>query len=135
MAISSGLKKAASKVVNKFGGSITYRRVTTGIYNTSTGTISETKTDSSIKGVLDVVSTSEVSDAITQQDKKLTIAAKDISFTPTNKDRVVIAGVEFKVIAINTNEIDNTAITFDIFLRWQEKLKLVKLMMYLEMQL
>ena len=117
MGISSGLKKAASKVVNKFGGSITYRRITTGIYNTSTGTISETKTDSSIKGVLDAVSTTEVSDAITQQDKKLTIAAKDISFTPTNNDRVVIAGVEFKVIAINTNELDNTPITFDIFLR------------------
>ncbi len=123
MGISSGLKKAASKVVNKFGGSITYRRITTGIYNTSTGTISETKTDSSIKGVLDAVSTTEVSDAITQQDKKLTIAAKDISFTPTNNDRVVIAGVEFKVIAINTNELDNTPITFDIFLRWQEELK------------
>ena len=117
MAISSGLKKAASKVVNKFGGNITYRRVTTGIYNTSTGTISETKTDSSIKGVLDGVSKSEVNDLISQQDKKLTIAAKDISFTPTNKDRIVIAGIEFRVIAINTNEINNIAITFDIFLR------------------
>ena len=58
---------------------------------------------------------------ITQQDKKLTVAAKDISFTPTNKDRIVIAGVEFRIIAINTNELDNTAITFDIFLRWQDK--------------
>ena len=117
MAISSGLKKAASKVINKFGGSITYRRINTGIYNSSTGTISETKTDSTIKGVLDVVSSREVSDAITQQDKKLTVAAKDITFTPTNKDRVVIAGVEYKVIGINTNELDNTAITFDIILR------------------
>ena len=117
MGISSGLKKAASKVVNKFGGSITYRRITTGTYNTSTGTIGEVKTDSSIKGVLDGVTKSEVNDLITQQDKKITVAAKDISFTPTNKDRVVIAGVEFRVIAINTNELDNTAITFDIFLR------------------
>ena len=117
MGISSGLKKAASKVVNKFGGSITYRRITTGIYNTSTGTLSETKTDSSIKGVLDAVASSEVNDLITQQDKKLTIAAKDITFTPTNKDRVIIAGVEYKVISINTNELDNTAITFDVFLR------------------
>ena len=117
MGISSGLKKAASKVVNKFGGSITYRRVTTGIYNSSTGSISETKTDSSIKGVLDAVTQAEVNDLITQDDKKLTIAAKDLTFTPTNKDRIVIAGVEFKVIAINTNELDNTAITFDLILR------------------
>tara|TARA_X000001382_G_C3060130_1_gene144007 strand:- start:137 stop:490 length:354 start_codon:yes stop_codon:yes gene_type:complete len=117
MSLTSGLKKAASKVVNKFGGSITYRRIVTGIYNTSLGTVSETKTDLSIKGVLDGVSKSEVNDLITQNDKKLTVAAKDISFTPTNKDRVVIAGVEYKVIAINTSELDNTPITFDIFLR------------------
>ena len=117
MGISSGLKKAASKVVNKFGGTITYRRITTGIYNSSTGTITETKTDSSIKGVLDGVTKAEVNDLITQQDKKLTIAAKDITFTHTNKDRVVIAGVEYRVIAINTNELVNTAITFDVFLR------------------
>ena len=121
MGISSGLKKAASKVVNKFGGSVTYRKIATGIYNTSTGTISETKTDSSIKGVLDEVSKSDVNDSISQQDKKLTIAAKDITFTPSNKDRIIIAGVEYKIIAINTNELDNTAITFDLFLRWQEK--------------
>tara|TARA_Y100000401_G_C8306397_1_gene217196 strand:- start:916 stop:1269 length:354 start_codon:yes stop_codon:yes gene_type:complete len=117
MGISSGLKKAASKVVNKFGGSITFRRVTTGIYNPSTGTMSELKTDSSIKGVLDGVTKAEVNDFITQEDKKLTIAAKDITFTPTNKDRIVIAGVEFRIIAINTNELDNTPITFDLFLR------------------
>ena len=117
MSLTSGLKKAASKVVNKFGGSITYRRITTGIYNTSIGTVSETKTDVSIKGVLDGVMKSEVNDLITQNDKKLTVAAKDISFIPTNKDRVVIAGVEYKVIAINTSELNNTSITFDIFLR------------------
>ena len=51
MGISFGLKKAASKVVNKFGGTITYRRITIGIYNSSTGTITETKTDSSIKSL------------------------------------------------------------------------------------
>ena len=42
---------------------------------------------------------------------------QNISFIPTNKDRVVIAGVEYKVIAINTRELNNTSITFDIFLR------------------
>ena len=117
MGISSGLKKAASKVVNKFGGSITYRRVTTGIYNPTTGSMSEVKTDSTIKGVLDGVTKTEVNDLITQQDKKLTIAAASITFTPTNNDRIVIAGTEYKVISINTNEQDNVAISFDLFLR------------------
>ena len=117
MALSAGLKKAASSIVNKLGGNITYRRVQTGIYNTSTGKISETLTDSTIKGVIDSVSKTEVNDLISQQDKKLTIAAASITFTPTNNDRVIIADTEYKVISINTNEQGNVAISLDLFLR------------------
>ena len=39
------------------------------------------------------------------------------TFTPTTFDRVAINGTEYKVVQINTNEQNNTAISFDIFLR------------------
>ena len=117
MGLASSLRKAASKTISKLGGDITYRRVTTGIYNPTSGSMSEVKADSSIKGVVGQVTRSEVNDLISSQDKRLTIAAKDIDFSPTTFDRVVISGTEYKVIQINTNEQDNTAIIFDIFLR------------------
>ena len=79
--------------------------------------MSEVKADSSIKGVVGQVTRSEVNDLISSQDNRLTIAAKDIVFSSTTFDRVVISGTEYKVIQINTNEQDNTAISFDIFLR------------------
>ena len=117
MGISSGLKKAASKVVNKFGGSITYRRITTGTYNTSTGTIGEVKTDSSIKGVLDGVTKSEVNDLIRANDKKLTISAQGLSSDPTPQDRILISSIEYQIIQVLKYEQNNTAITFELILR------------------
>ena len=117
MSIASALKKAASKTIKALGGDITYRRVTTGIYNPTTGSMSEVKTDVSIKGVVSNVQKSEVTDLVSNQDKRLTISAGDITFTPTTFDRVVISGTEYKVIQINTNEQNNVAISFDFFLR------------------
>ena len=117
MSIANALKKAASKTIKVLGGDITYRRVTTGIYNPTSGSMSEVKTDVNIKGVVSNVTRSEVSDLVSSQDKRLTISAGDITFTPTTFDRVVISGTQYKVVQINTYEQDNIAISFDIFLR------------------
>ena len=117
MSIANALKKAASKTIKALGGDITYRRVTTGIYNPTSGSMSEVKTDVSIKGVVSNVTRSEVTDLVSSQDKRLTISAGDITFTPTTFDLVVLSGTEYKVVQINTNEQNNTAISFDIFLR------------------
>ena len=117
MGLASSLRKVASKTISKLGGGITYRRVTTGIYNPTSGSMSEVKADSSIKGVVGQVTRSEVNDLISSQDKRLTIAAKDIDFTPTTFDRVVISGTEYKIIQINVLEQNNTAISYDLFLR------------------
>ena len=117
MSLANALKKAASSSIKKLGGDITYRRVTTGIYNPTTGSMSEVKTDVSIKGVVSNVQKSEATDLVSSQDKRLTISAGDITFTPTTFDRIVISGTEYKVIQINTNEQNNVAISFDFFLR------------------
>ena len=117
MSLANALKKAASKTLSKLGGDVTIRRVSTGTYNTTTGTISETTSDTTIKGVLNNVTRSQINDLIESQDKVLTISANDLTFVPTTKDRVVISNVEFKIITINVNEQNNTPISFEIILR------------------
>ena len=117
MSLANALKKAASKTLAKLGGDITLRRVSNGIYNPTTGTVSETISDTTIKGVLSNVSRSEVNGLIETQDKLLTISAGDITFVPTTKDRVIIAGVEFKIIQIDIDEQNNTPIALQIILR------------------
>ena len=117
MSLANALKKAASKTLGKLGGDVIIRQVTAGAYNTTTGAISESTSDTTIKGALSGVSRNQVNDLIESQDKLLTISAGDLTFVPTTKDRVVISNVEFKIISVVINEQNNTPISFDLILR------------------
>lgn len=117
MALATSLRKVASNVINRFGGTVTYRQVAGGSYNTTTGAIAETETDTTIKGVVDAVRKQEINELIHEQDKKLTIAAADLTITPSLSDRVVISGTVHQIVKINVIEQDNTAIAVELFLR------------------
>ena len=117
MALSGPLRKVASKVITKFGGEVTIRRITVGAYNTSTGTAAETTSDTVLRGVLEDVSVREVNDLIQSGDKRLTVAAADVAAVPVTADRVLIGGVTHQVIRVTTIEQDNTAITHELILR------------------
>jgi len=117
MALASPLRKVASKLMAKFGGVATIRRVTTGAYNTTTGTVTETTADTTVRGVLEDVNLREVNDLIQAGDKRLLIAAADVANAPTTADRVIIESVTHQVIQVQTIEQDNTAITYELILR------------------
>ena len=117
MSIANALKKAASASLKKLGGDVTIRKVTAGSYNTTKGTLSETLSDTTVKGAISNVSRNQVNDLIESQDKLLTISAGDLTFVPTTKDRVVISSVEFKIVQVVVNEQNNTPVSFDLILR------------------
>ena len=62
MSLAKALKKAASASLKNLGGDVTIRRVTTGSYNTTTGAITESTSDTTIKGVLSNVTRNQVND-------------------------------------------------------------------------
>jgi len=117
MGIASSLRKVASKGLSKLGGNITIRQITNGSYNTTTGVVSESNSDTVVKGTIENVNNAEVNDQIQAQDKKITIAASDLSFTPTPKDKVLVSSVVYKIISVSTNEQNNTAITYELLVR------------------
>ena len=117
MALADSLRKAASKVTGKLGADVTIRYVTGGAYDTSDGTITETTSDTAIKGVLQGIRQGEVNDLIQASDKRLIVAAKELTTAPETKDRVVIGGVVHQIIGVETTEQDNTAITHELILR------------------
>jgi hypothetical protein len=117
MALATSLRKTASKLMAKFGGNVTYRQVSSGTYNSTTGAITETATDYSIKGVLEDVNKSEVNELVQANDKRLIIAAADLSITPSTADRIVISSVSHQIIRVQTIEQDNTPITYELILR------------------
>jgi hypothetical protein len=117
MTLAVPLRKVASKLMAKFGGEVTIRRVTLGAYNTTTGTAAETTSDTAIRGVLEDVNLREVNDLIQTGDKRLIIAAADTAAVPTTADRVIISTRSLQVIEVRTIEQDNTPITYELILR------------------
>ena len=117
MGLAQSLEKVAGTVIAKFGGDVTVRYVSAGTYNATTGAITETTSDTDVKGVLEGVSVREVNELIQQGDKRLTVAAIDLPSAPETKDRVVISAVVHQIIRVETTEQDNTAITYELILR------------------
>ena len=103
--------------MSKFGGDATIRTVTTGAYDPVTGTASESVSDATVKGVVEDVNASEVNDLVQVGDRRLTIAAADVSAAPTTADKVVISNVVHQVIRVTTIEQDNQPITYELILR------------------
>ena len=117
MTLALPLRKVASKLMTKFGGEVTIRRVTVGAYNATTGTAAETTSDTAVRGVLEDVNVREVNDLIQSGDKRLTVAAADVAAAPSTADRVLIGGITHQVIRVTTIEQDNTPITHELILR------------------
>ena len=117
MTLATSLRATASKLMAKFGGTATIRRVTTGTYNPVTGTASESISDTTVKGVVEDVNAREVNDLVQAGDRRLTIAAADVNAAPTTADKVVISNVVHQVIRVTTIEQDNQPITHELILR------------------
>jgi len=103
--------------MGKFGGALTYRRVVSDLYNTETGSMTQSTTDYALRGVLQDINAREVNDLVQATDKKLTVAATDLAVTPTTADRVVIGNIVHQIISIEKVEQDNQAIIYTLTLR------------------
>ena len=115
MGLSSALKKVLTN--KKLSADITFRSVSAGSYNTTTGVITETNTDTTIKGVLEDINLREVNELIEATDKKIQIAAASLSSTPTTKDKAIVGSVTYSIIRIETNQFANEKLSFVCYLR------------------
>ena len=117
MSLANALKKAASASLKKLGGDVTIKRFTNGTYDSKSGTFFKNESTTTIKGVLDNVSRNQANNLIESQNKRLTISAGDLTFTPTTKDLVIINNIKFQIIQVIINEQNNTPVSFELVLR------------------
>ena len=117
MGIASSLKKVANKTIMRFGGDIIIRRTTETSYNITDGAIIKDTSDTTVKGLLEKISKTEVNDLISQNDKKVIASGKDLTFTPTTKDKILISSIEYKIIQIDTDTAQNTDVVYIFYLR------------------
>ena len=117
MGLASSLQKVANKVIGKLGGDVTVRIVTGGSYNTTTGAITESESDSTIKGVLSDVALREVNELVQAGDKILTVPAEEFTSRPNNRDKVLISSVIHQIIEVRVEEMNGIDLLYDFVLR------------------
>ena len=112
-----GLRKASSNILKAFSGDVVLKKTTTGKYNLSEGSASETITEVSIKGFLEDVTKFEANGLIMQNDKKLTISRGDITFEPTPADTVLVSGISYNVIQVDKDMVEGEDVIYQLYLR------------------
>lgn len=104
-ALDKALPKVAKKVIGKLGKTdVTYRAITEGAYDTATGKVGQTTTDTTFTASVGEYSVKELNNLIRRDDVKLEVAANELSaksITLNRKDRIVIDSIAHEIIAFH----------------------------------
>ena len=117
MSLATSLQQVASKLMARFGTSVTLRQVAPGVYNPETGTVSRTTTDYTVLGIFEAVRQNQVSDLIKATDRKFTFAAADVSVIPTTADRLIYGTTELEIIEVTRVEHEALNIIYELITR------------------
>ena len=112
----------ALKLINLRGQTITYTRTVQGAYDTSTGAATATTTSQTFKALAQDFNRAQdgmafLSGLILEGDKKITIAADSISFTPQAGDRVQFDGFEMTVQSMKQVSSGESAVVYELRVR------------------
>lgn len=94
------LRGLAATVLATFGTSVSIRRVTLATYEVEDGTADDTTADTAVKGVWEDYRENEVGGAVRLGDRKLVLAASDLSYEPATSDKVVVGGEELEIVGV-----------------------------------
>ena len=119
MSFADALQKAVNKInqIPGIGVDVTLRRITLGSYNTSTGEIAETASDSTVKGVFEEGTQREVNGLVQADDRKCMISASSVSNVPTTKDKIIYNSVTYQVISVKTVSQAGVDLSYELVLR------------------
>lgn len=100
MSIDSAFRSMVANVVHETGTSVSLRRITVGAYDPVTGTAPITPSDVTVTGHLTEYKDRELNETIKAGDRKLMLAASDLSWIPEPKDRAVIGSTVYDIVRV-----------------------------------
>lgn len=98
----------ALRLIEKFGGPVTHKSVSAGVYDPATGTVTSSESAQSVRGVLLEYTIREKGEyeragtIITATDRKLLLAASGLIEVPKNSDLIDWRGSQYKVKQVAT---------------------------------
>lgn len=99
MSLDSSVRRVVQRAIHKVGTQATIRRIAVGVYDTTSGTVTNTETDFVVRGRLDDVTDRQLSNTVKVGDRWFTVAAADLSFVPVPSDQVLISGEIFTIVS------------------------------------
>ena len=119
MAFNTAIAKVVKKIseISGMGTSATYRKTTSGTYNSTSGEIKESVSDTTVKGFFEDVNIREVNDLVQADDRKYIVPADFLSFTPSTSDQLIVSGVTHQIIRVEIQEQAGVNISYELYLR------------------
>lgn len=104
-ALDNKFRPLATKLIAKYGKSVTHTSVSAGTYNTATGEAANTDSASTIKSIIEDYGSLKDSSGfesghILAGDKKFTIAAQSFTTAPKEADKITVDGVVYSVVRV-----------------------------------
>lgn len=99
----TNLKNTATNLIAKFGQVATFRKVTVGTYNTATGKVTNTTSDTSVKIVLldyNMALKNKPDSLVKDNDRKVLMAASSIAVNPSTNDLIIIGSDTYTITSI-----------------------------------
>lgn len=90
------LKPTATKLINQFGKNISIKRITEGVYNVDTGTITNTETVINLVGVVSSPKINEIDNTLIEKTDLIVTVSDEVSL----EDIVTIDGKDYTIKAV-----------------------------------
>lgn len=119
MNLDISIARSLQKTIRRTGTPVVLRRITPGVYDTTTRTVGNGVTDQAVTMAITVYSDRETlagAGSIQSGDRKALLAARDVDFAPLPKDQVLINDLAHDVISVGQEGL-NAAAMFVLQLR------------------
>lgn len=95
------LRKVSSRLIGRFGTTVTLIRRSPPSYDVATGTSTETSQQYRLKAVIQDYKANELQDGLVKVgDRRILFASSELPFEPQPSDQIVFGGITHNVISI-----------------------------------
>jgi hypothetical protein len=111
------VRDSTNLTLSLFGSSITYKVITDGVYNPTTGTVTPTSVSHNIKGRLKRFTTQELTQNLGQAGDFECVISGDVPFTPKAGDEIVWKTKTYRVINFREHIVSDTQTRIKLHVR------------------
>lgn len=102
MTLDARMRSLATNLLQSYGKSVTFKRITQGAYNTDTGSVATTIANTPIHIIMQNPNNAELATGQYRIDQVIAmISAEELGFAPTPNDKLTIDGNDWNITSVS----------------------------------